>query len=232
MTGTAHEPGVTAAATAAATQAATAAASTAAATQAATEAATSAQSSAGVTAAGSAPASKAGVPEKYDLKLAADAKVDQAIVSRTESAARAQGLNNEQGQRLLDAVVAEVAAQDAARVDAWKPGGTEWMKRDEEWSKQALADPELGNGDKAKLDNAIELAQKVRTALGGKDFDEFLKTTGLGSHPAALKFLAKIGRSMSESSLIPGRPVGSSASGKSAAERMYGPEGTGKPKPE
>lgn len=228
MTAVASESQATAASSAAAPPASSAAAPASSMASTAEPSSAAASSSAG-SPASSAASSASQAPAQYDLKAAAT--VDPALVKRIEATARSRGLSNEAGQQLLDAVVAETQAQDTARVEAWKPGGTEWKKRDEEWSKQALADPDLGNGDKAKLATQIELAQKVRTALGGKDFDEFLKTSGLGSHPAALKFLAKIGKSMSEGSLIPGKPVGGGG-GKNAAVALYGPDGTGKPKTE
>lgn len=176
-------------------------------------------------------ASAAGAPEQYDIKVPATAKgIDAAIVERTAAIARAQGLGNDAAQKLLDGVVAEVAAQNAAQVEAWKPGGSQWAARDTEWRTAALADAEIG-GSAEKLAKSVELAQKVMAKFGGEDVVAFLKETGLGSHPAALKLLAKIGAAMSESSLVVGAPAGSSGA-KTTAEKLYGPDGTGKPKSE
>ena len=192
-------------------------------------------SSAAPSSAAAAPASSAavaaGAPDAYDLKVSADAKgIDAAIVERTAAIARAQGLGNEAAQSLLDSVVAEVTAQQAAQVEAWKPGGAEWVKRDAAWRADALADAAIG-GTPEKLAQSVELAQKVMAKFGGDDVVAFLKETGLGSHPAALKLLAGIGRAMSESSLV--LPAGGPSVGPlSTAEKLYGKDGTGKPKPE
>lgn len=171
-------------------------------------------------------------PEKYDLKLPANVKnVDPALMQRIEATARSRGLSNEDGQHLLDAVVTEMQAADAARIAAWEPGkGTEWNKRDAEWRAQALADAEIG-GSEDKLKTSLELAQKVMRKFGGEEATKFLEDTGLGSHPATIRLLSAIGRAMSESSLILGTP---SLAEKPAtiAERMYGKDGTGKPKTE
>lgn len=174
-----------------------------------------------------------GPPAKYEWQIPTSVKeLDPAIVTRTEARARTRGLTNEEGQQLLNETIDEVQTQrtahEAALIDAWKPGGTEWKKRDSDWRAAALADPSIGNGSKERLATQIELAQKVRTALGGKDFDDFLTETGLGSHPAAIKFLAKIGKSMSESAFVPGGGVGADSGPKTLAQRMYGPDGTGK----
>lgn len=179
----------------------------------------------------SAAAPPAGTPETYDLKLSPEARgIDAAIVERTAAIARAQGLGNEAAQKLLDSVVAEVAAQQTAQVEAWKPGGAQWTARDTEWRQAALADAEIG-GSPEKLAKSVELAQKVMAKFGGADVVAFLKETGLGSHPAALKLLAKIGAAMSESSLVVGAPAAVSGK-KDTAEKLYGPDGTGKPKSE
>jgi hypothetical protein len=179
----------------------------------------------------SAAAPVAGAPESYDLKVPETAKgIDAAIVERTAAIARAQGLGNEAAQKLLEGVVAEVTAQQTAQVEAWKPGGSEWTKRDAEWRAAALADAAIG-GSPEKLAKSVELAQKVMAKFGGDDVVAFLKETGLGSHPAALKLLSKIGAAMSESSLVVGAPAAVAGS-LSAAEKMYGPDGTGKPKSE
>lgn len=195
------------------------------------EASSAAQSVAGTPAPETAPSSAAGTPTTYDLKLPDDVKgIDAAIVERTAAIARAQGLGNEAAQTLLNGQVAEVAAQQAALVEAWKPGGSQWTARDTEWRQAALADAEIG-GSPEKLAKSVELAQQVMAKFGGAETVQFLKETGLGSHPAALKLLAKIGAAMSESTLVLGTSANATAP-KTTAERMYGPDGTGKPKPE
>ena len=195
------------------------------------EVSSAAQSVASESVASSAAEPAAGTPVVYDLKLPADVQgIDAAIIERTAAIARAQGLQNDAAQTLLNAQVAEVAAQQAALVEAWKPGGAQWIARDTEWRTAAMADTEIG-GSPEKLAKSVELAQQVMAKFGGAETVQFLKETGLGSHPAALKLLAKIGAAMSESSLVVGSAAASSAP-KTVAEKLYGPDGTGKPKPE
>lgn len=224
MTAIAPEAQLTSAASVAQTVAASSAA-----TQAESVAQTVAASAAATVAATTAQ-SVQGVPDKYDLKLPANAKFDPAIVERTAAIARERGLGNDAAQTALDTAVALVAERDTALVEAWQPGGKEWKKRDAEWAAESLANKEIG-GTPEKLATSIELANKVRTALGDKELDTFLIQTGLGSHPAVLKFLAKIGKSMSESTLVAGTPA--AVNGKlPMAVAMYGVDGTGKPKPQ
>lgn len=168
-----------------------------------------------------------GAPDKYEFKMPANVKDDPALKQRIETIARSRGLSNEAGQQLLDTVITEMQAQDTARTAAWEPQtGEAWKQRDTEWRTSALADTEIG-GSQEKLAASVELAKKAVAKFGGDDVTAFLETTGLGSHPAAIKLLARIGKAMSESTLIVGSP-GAGPEKKSAAERMYGPTGTGK----
>jgi len=153
------------------------------------------------------------VPEKYDLKLPEGSTLDPAIVQRTEAIARDLGLSNEAGQKLLEQRVKEIsdletsakkAAEDSqkALIDAWKPGGTEWVKRETQWATQAKADPELGATPEA-FAVSVEKAQQA-LAKYGPELKPLLDETGFGSHPAVIKMLARIGKASSEGSLVLG----------------------------
>lgn len=153
------------------------------------------------------------VPEKYDLKLPDGSTVDPAVVQRTEAIARDLGLSNEAGQKLLDQTVKDIsdletsakkAAEDSqkALIDAWKPGGTEWVKRETQWATQAKADPELGATPEA-FAVSVEKAQQA-LAKYGPELKPLLDETGFGSHPAVIKMLARIGKASSEGSLVLG----------------------------
>lgn len=181
------------------------------------------------------------VPEKYDLKLPEGSTVDPAIVEKTAARARALGLSNEAGQQLLDQTVQDLADAEQAHkagydalVEAWKPGGTEYAKRDAQWRDEALKDAEIG-GSPEKLASSIEFAQQALNKYGS-DLKTYLDETGLGSHPAAIKFLANIGRAMSEGANGGGLVLGNGgpmAKPKSDAQLLYPNlyDESGRPKP-
>jgi hypothetical protein len=154
-----------------------------------------------------------------------DGVTDDALVQRIVADATARGLTPEAAQAMLDARLEErtalmtaTKAEYEAIVEAWKPGGTEWVKRDAEWRAANLANPEIG-GSPEKLAQATEYAQQVIAKYGGDEMKQFLDETGFGSHPAALQMLARIGRAMSESPTLPlGRPSGVP---KTAAQILY-----------
>lgn len=157
------------------------------------------------------------VPETYDLKLPDGA--DAAIIERTTAIARELGLGNEAAQKLVDrdvALVAEQATAQAALIEAWKPGGVEYVKRDAAWVAEAKADKDIG-GEKFPI--ALEKAQQA-LAKFGPELKTYLDQTGLGSHPAAIKFLAKVGAAMGEAAPVVGS-IGGTPKAKSDAETMY-----------
>lgn len=166
------------------------------------------------------------VPETYDLKLPDGVEVDPSFIERTAAKARTLGLTNEGGQKLLEADIAEAQAREAAHDKAWAPGtGTEWLARDAAWKQAVLADPELGG-------NPIKRAATVNTAnlVLSKYFDasvaEWLKDSGLGSHPEIIRGLARLGRGMSEGSLVLS-PQTDTSPPKTLVERMYENNGEG-----
>lgn len=162
------------------------------------------------------------VPDKYEYTLPEGLTADAAIVERTTAIARELGLGNDAAQKLLEQGVASEKEATAAReaiIESWKPGGAEYVKRDETWKAQALADKDLGAGDPAKFAVHVEKAQQA-LAKYGPELKAYLNDTGLGSHPAAIKFLSRIGAAMSEGGMIVGS-IGGSPKAKSDAETLY-----------
>src|SRR5678815_4991133 len=179
-----------------------------------------------------APAPESGapvLPAEFKLVLPKDSPLPAATVERTAAIARELGLSNAAAQTVLESVNAEAAALVKAQNDAWEPGkGAEWLRRDTEWKAEALKDAEIG-GSPDKLKVATEKAQQVLGKFFPPTITEFLQASGLGSHPDVIKGLAKIGRGMSEGTLILGAPADTSGP-KTLAQRMYPNGGEGPPK--
>lgn len=138
-------------------------------------------------------------------------------------------------QTLLDRDIKVTADLDAAQkasyddaVKAWSEGGTEFVKRDTAWKAEALADPDLGAGDPAKLALAEEKGAQA-LARFAPEVIPILKATGYASHPAILKAFARIGNAMSDGKTVLGIPV---APAKTLAYGLYENDGKGPaPKP-
>lgn len=62
----------------------------------------------------------------------------------------------------------------------------------------------------ANTDRNVALAQQTVQTLGDKEFVGYLNETGLGNHPAMLKFLAKVGEGLMEDGILKPELVGKS----------------------
>ncbi len=161
------------------------------------------------------------VPEKYELQLPKDSHLPVAAIEKTAAIARVLGLSNEAAQQVIDSFHATLSESVEAERKAWEPGkGSEWKRQQAEWTDAALKDAEIG-GTPDKLKVSAEKANQVLRKFGSQGVTDYLNATGIGSHPEFLKMLAKIGRAMSESTLV----IGSNSSPpvqKTHAERLYG----------
>lgn len=176
-------------------------------------------------------AAKPKAPENYDLKLPENSKVDAKLTERTAATARTLGLSNEAAQKTLDFITQEVATHAEARAAAAiadysaptkdnPEGGAKWREQEEKWRADSLADKDLGNGKPDQLAASVTMAKRVLATYADKDAIEFFNSSGLGSHPATLRFLVKIGKAAGESTLV--KPEGEKASeGKRAADILY-----------
>ena len=68
--------------------------------------------------------------------------------------------------------------------------------------------------------DAVLRKSALVAGLGGPEFEKFLDTSGLGSHPDFLRGIGRIAHMVSEDSLGKGQPGGSGTE-KSLADRMY-----------
>jgi hypothetical protein len=175
-------------------------------------------------------ASKPVVPEKYEkLQLPKDSKLDPKIIERTAATARTLGLSEESAGKLLESIASEVPLHVEARVkeitDSFAPGGDGWKQTVSKWNEESLNHPLLGQGKADVLSQKKALAEKVAAKFGDKDFVELLKNDPMGSHPAVVLFLSKVGEAMGEGSFAKGVPT-SETQKKTTAELMYGEKKT------
>jgi hypothetical protein len=144
------------------------------------------------------------------LELSDDLLLDDADIERIEAEVKAQGLNKDQAQALLN------NANNAVKrfVDA-QVKEHEAVK--EKWLGEIAKDKEIGGDDYKKN---IELSHRVMKRFGSERLVTELERTGLGNQPELVRLLTRIGRSMSEDTLIiPGSNDG--AKPKDAASVLY-----------
>lgn len=150
-------------------------------------------------------------PDKYEgLKLPDKITVDPTLIERTGAIARDLGLSQDKAQKTLDFVASEAARETAAALSAYSPptaelpdGGAKWKEQNDAWKSASLADKELGDGKPEQLKASADLAKKVLAKFGDPESIDFVESV-LGSNPAALRILVRIGKAMGEQGLVRG----------------------------
>lgn len=150
------------------------------------------------------------VPEKYEFKSPVEGQeLDAEMTATLEPVARELGLNNEQAQKLVDIYGKDILPKIEARQQE------NWAKQTEAWANEVKTDKEIG-GD-AFVAN-VGLAQKALDTFAPAGLREYLETTGLGNHPDLVRCFVKVGKAMSEDSMIMPNTGGQ----RSAADVLYG----------
>lgn len=137
-----------------------------------------------------------GPPEKYDLKLPDDSKLDEGFLERSASQFRERGLTNEEAQAEVERhsqTVSEVlnAQQQALDTQVQKWG-------------ESLRE-KYGDTFEADMEHARRFLEKFDTS---GDLRKNLKATGYGNYPPAVDVFVAAGRAMAEDSFVKGSPSG------------------------
>ncbi|MGO1171213.1 MAG: peptidase [Serratia liquefaciens] len=147
---------------------------------------------------------KPAAPEKYEFAAPEGQELDANALSVFEPIAKELGLTQEQAQKLVD-IYPQIQQQQAEA----------WSKQVADWGEQVKADKEIG-GD--KFTASVGLAQRALDQFGNPELREYLQASGLGNHPALVRFCAKVGKSMAEDSFV----VPNQGGQRSAADILYG----------
>lgn len=141
----------------------------------------------------------------FELKLPGGVELDQASADEFKAIVGDKALTaSERAQKIVDLAV----KRETARVEAHKA-------RVAEWAESVRNDKELG-GD--KLDQTLAVARKA-VDLGPPELKTFLEASGLGNHPAVVKWAYTIGKALSDDRFVAGRPAANAAGDR--ASRMY-----------
>ena len=150
---------------------------------------------------------KPSAPEKYEFAAPEGQELDANALSVFEPIAKELGLTQEQAQKLVD-IYPQIQQQQAEA----------WSKQGEEWREQVKSDKEIG-GDKYTAN--VGNAQKALDQFGSPALREYLETTLLGNHPELVRFFAKVGKAVSEDTMV----MPNNGGQLSAADVLYGNKG-------
>lgn len=149
---------------------------------------------------------KPAAPEKYEFTPQEGQELDANALAVFEPIAKELGLSQEQAQKLVD-IYPQIQQQQAEA----------WSKQVADWGEQVKADKEIG-GD--KFNASVGAAQRALDQFGNPELREYLNASGLGNHPALVRFCAKVGKAMAEDSFV----VPNQGGQRSAADVLYGKE--------
>ncbi|MBH3138811.1 peptidase [Serratia marcescens] len=147
---------------------------------------------------------KPAAPEKYEFTPPEGQELDANALAVFEPIAKELGLSQEQAQKLVD-IYPQIQQQQA---DAWS-------KQVSDWGEQVKADKEIG-GD--KFNASVGAAQRALDQFGNTELREYLNASGLGNHPALVRFCAKVGKAMAEDTFV----VPNQGGQRSTADLLYG----------
>jgi hypothetical protein len=145
-------------------------------------------------------------PVEYeDFILPEGVKVNKELMSAFKKFASENGLTQEQAQKIVEMQTKDIIAQEKAAQEAH-------LQRVKTWETESL---QFLGPDKDKKLAAVGKVFNKFGAVGGNEVRDILEKTGLGSHPAFVKFFAAVGSNFAEDPLPEGAP-GASANEKDA----------------
>lgn len=134
--------------------------------------------------------SEDGVPENYEFQVPEGLELDKELSDKFTDVAKELGLNNEQANKVVGLYAEKVMDMQKAQTEAWN-------KQVSDWASELKSDPDFGG---AKFEENAEIARMAINKFGGDELKQALNDTGLGNHPAFVKWAYKIGMAMSEDS--------------------------------
>lgn len=162
------------------------------------------------------PPQESPTPVSFDLTLPKDSPLNPDVLPRIIDLAQKAGVTDATAaQAFVDTLHGEVASA----LDALKTGGSQWQAMVTKLEAEALAHPDLGANDPAKLTQAVTEAKQVVDKFAPEGFTAYLDESGLGSDPRFLLFARRMYAAMKEDRAVNGNPP--PAPPKSAAQRMY-----------
>lgn len=139
-------------------------------------------------------------PENYEFRVPSGLpegfELDGAVTGEIANVARELDLSQDQAQSLIDKVW-PVMHRRAEEQQA---------SLNDEWKAETRADKEIGG---QKLDENLAIAKKAIRAYGSDGLRELLNSP-IGSHPEVVRFLVKVGQTVSEDSFVGGNGPGKS----------------------
>ena len=149
-------------------------------------------------------------PDTYaDFVMPEGMELDEAALAEATPMFKELGLSQEQSQKVIDLYAKQVQAGSQMQTDNFNQ-----LMND--WREQSKNDSEFG-GD--KYDENVKIAQSAIGKYGTPELKQLLNDHGVGNHPEMVRFMVKVGRTLSED--IPGNPGGATGNADDAVSILY-----------
>lgn len=148
-----------------------------------------------------------GAPENYEFEVPEGMELDEQLSEKFTDLAKELNLTNEQANKL-------VSMYGDQLVDAQAKQQQQWETTSKQWAEDLKADPEFGGSN---FEKNAEIAKTAIAKFGDDELKKALNDTGLGNHPALVKFMHKVGTSISED--------GFDVSGETVTKKESSPQG-------
>lgn len=125
---------------------------------------------------------------EYNFTLPDGFTANEELTGDLKSFAKDNKLSPEAAQKIADLGI-KMQQQQAA----------DYQKQVDSWGEQVKADPLIG-GD--NYNENVGLARQALASYGDKELSELLESTGFGNHPAIVRAFYKIGKSVSNDTLV------------------------------
>lgn len=130
------------------------------------------------------------VPESYEFKMPEGVTLDPAAADEFTAIAKELKLSAADAQKVAD-VGAKMAQRQAEQ----------HANLVEQWAQDVKADKEIG-GD--NLEQNLAVARKAMEAFGSPELKALMDSTGIGNHPAVVRFCIKVGGVVNEDGFVRG----------------------------
>lgn len=156
-----------------------------------------------------------GAPEKYeDFTIPEGMAVDPEVMGAFQGWAKSNNISQKAAQELVDLQTKMSQGGEEARREQL---GKALEAQSTAWANEIKNDPDLG-GDKFPATMAIAVKAMQ---FAPPELRELLNESGIGNHPALIKWCHNLGSAISEDKMV--MPGNQTSGGKlSAAEIMYG----------
>lgn len=141
----------------------------------------------------------------YEYQMPEGMALDKSAADALTALAKERGLMPEDAQKFADIGVQMVQRQAEAHA-----------RTVEQWVEQVKTDPEIGG---AKFDASLAVANQAMAKFGTPELKDVLLASGLGNHPAVVKFFYQVGTLISQDTHVSGKA--SPAAETDAARIMF-----------